>query len=222
VNTIVVPQRGRGIQIPAGFPDLESFCLWASSAEYPESGWYSYLQGKFWVDPSMERESHNQIKGEFAAVLGSLVKAARLGRYYHDRMGLSNTEADLGTEPDGMFVSFESFRSERVQRVNGGEEDPLWLEGTPDMVLEVVSLTSVHKDREVLPELYWLAGIPEYWLVDPLGDKLQFDVLRHTTKGYVTTRKQAGWVKSAVFGKAFRLTQKQGPDGYREFLLEVR
>src|SRR5256885_8764701 len=46
------------------------------------------------------------------------------------------------------------------------EEGYLELEGTPDMVLEVVSESSVQKDTKRLRQLYWQAGIREYWLVD--------------------------------------------------------
>jgi Uma2 family endonuclease len=167
----------------------------------------------------MERVGHNQIKNEFGVVIGGLVRAADSGRYFPDGMGLRNDEADLGTEPDGMFVSDKSLQTGRV-RLEG--EDSLWLEGTPDMVLEIVSPTSIEKDHEVLRELYWIAGIPEYWLVDPLGDQLQFDVLRRGPKGYVVTRKQGGWVKSAVLGKSFQLTQRVRKDGNPQYVLEVK
>ncbi|HZU36585.1 MAG TPA: hypothetical protein VFA18_11780 [Gemmataceae bacterium] len=50
---------------------------------------------------------------------------------------------------------------------------------------------------------------------------LKFDILRHTAKGYVATRKQDGWMKSAVFGKAFRLTQQVNQLGHPEYTLEA-
>jgi Uma2 family endonuclease len=37
------------------------------------------------------------------------------------------------------------------------------------MVLEVVSASSVEPDTQTLRELYWAAGIKEYWLVDARG-----------------------------------------------------
>ena len=83
-------------------------------------------------------------------------------------------------------------------------------------VLEVLSDSSVEKDIVILFDAYWQAGIAEYWLVDARKGPVRFDIYRHTSKGYVATRKQAGWVKSAVFSKSFRLSQRQGPLGYRE------
>jgi hypothetical protein len=34
----------------------------------------------------------------------------------------------------------------------------------------------------------------------------RLDILKRGREGYVATRKQAGWLKSAVFGRSFRLT----------------
>jgi Uma2 family endonuclease len=106
--------------------------------------------------------------------------------------------------------------------VEGAKGGYVELEGIPDMVLEVMSDSSVHKDTEQLRELYWQAGIREYWLVDARKEPLTFEILRHTAKGYIATRKQAGWLKSAVFGKSFQLTQRTDDLGYPEYRLAVR
>jgi Uma2 family endonuclease len=106
--------------------------------------------------------------------------------------------------------------------VEGKKEGYVELQGTPDMVLEVVSESSVTKDTITLQELYWQAMIPEYWIVNARGASITFEILRHTAKGYVATRKQAGWVKSAVFGKSFRLTQQTDDLGNPEYTLAVR
>jgi Uma2 family endonuclease len=96
------------------------------------------------------------------------------------------------------------------------------MEVSPDMVLEVVSPGSTHKDRVTMRQAYWEAEIREYWVVDALKAPLQFDIFRYTTRGYVATRKQDGWLKSAVFGKSFRLTQQQNALGHPEYTLAVR
>jgi hypothetical protein len=67
--------------IPAWVDDLESFRRWAHSDEFPERGAFSYLNGEIWVDLRMEEFfSHNQVKGEFTAVLGAINRAQRLRR----------------------------------------------------------------------------------------------------------------------------------------------
>lgn len=219
MGTVVVAED---VRIPDSVKDLDSFCRWACSDEYPERGRFSFLDGEVWVDMSPEQfYTHNQVKGEFAVVLGGLVKSGRLGRFCHDRMLLRNDDADLATEPDGAFLSQKSLRARRVEVVPAAEGYDI-LVGVPDMVLEILSRTSERKDTVVLRRLYWLVGIPEFWLVDARGEQPQFDVLRHSRRGYVTARKQAGWVKSHVFGQSFRLTVQPDELGDPEYTLSVR
>jgi Uma2 family endonuclease len=106
--------------------------------------------------------------------------------------------------------------------VEGKHEGFVEMEGTPDMVLEVVSESSVGKDYKELRELYWRAGIPEYWLVDARGERLTFEILRHSSKSYAAVRKQEDWQKSAVFGKSFRLTRRADEQGNPEYELAIR
>jgi len=212
------------VQIPAGMDDLESFRRWARSGEMPQHGWYSFIAGKLWVDLSMEKLfTHNQVKGEYAVVLGSLAKAASVGRYFHDRTLLSHPGADLSTEPDGTFVSWAALETGRIRLVEAEENgDFVELEGTPDMVLEVVSKGSVRKDTVELLDSYWRAGIPEYWLVDARTAPARFDIFRHTAERYVAHEAQDGWLVSEVFGRMFQLSQQADRLGHPLYTLSVR
>jgi Uma2 family endonuclease len=87
------------------------------------------------------------------------------------------------------------------------------------MVLEVVSRHSVRKDTKILRNLYWRAGIPEYWLVDARKTPLQFDILRWTERGYSASRRREGWLKSKVFGRSFLLETKPDRLGHPQFFL---
>jgi Uma2 family endonuclease len=211
------------VRIPGWVVDLESFRCWARSDSYPPSGWFSFLHGQLWVDLSMEELfTHNLIKTEFTITLGGLVKSASLGYFCSDRMLLTNSAADLSTEPDALFASWDALQSGRLQLVKGAKKGYVELEGTPDMVLEVVSASSVRKDTKDLHDQYWRAGVPEYWLVDVRRDAPRFEILRHGRRSYVATRKQGGWTKSSVFNRSFRLTQETDPLGHPAFTLAVQ
>ena len=221
VNTVVVD--GESVHIPGWVVDLESFRRWVHSDEVPEKLRVCFLDGEVWVDMSKEQFfPHNQLKHEISFVLTGLIRAGRLGHYVPDGMLLTNVEANLSAGPDGAFVSRDSMRSGRARLVEGKQGGQVELEGTPDMVLEVVSDSSVKKDRVTLRDLYWKAAIPEYWVVDGRGEEMEFDILRCTAKGYVPARKQGGWIKSAIFGKSFRLTRQADEDGNPEYILEIR
>ena len=220
MSTIVIADQ---VRIPAWIADLDSFRRWARSGEYPERGWVSYLDGEIWADTNMEQLfTHNRVKTKYTVVLDEVVEENELGYFFSDRVLLTNPEANLSTEPDGTFVSFASIESHRVRLIEGSEDGFVELEGTPDMVLEVVSTFSVRKDTEVLRELYWRAGIPEYWLVDVRKEPLRFDILRRTGRGYVVSRRQGGWLKSGVFGRSFMLETKKDRLGNPQYFLRVR
>jgi Uma2 family endonuclease len=211
------------IAIPGWINDLESYRRWAHSDAYPERGWVSYLNGRIWVDSSMEEFlTHNAVKGAFAFAIMGILHGRASGRYVHDRMLLSNTAANLSTEPDGLFYLWETMRCGRLKLVPGKREGYMELEGAPDGVLEVVSKTSERKDKVELRELYWKAQVPEYWLVDARTDPPQFDILRHMPAGYEPTPAHAGWLRSEVLAKEFRLTCQPDPLGHPQYTVEVR
>jgi Uma2 family endonuclease len=215
--------RDKPVAVPTWVEDLEAFRRWVRSDEVPEKGRISFLYGGVWLDMSKEQAfSHNQVKTQFAMKIGILVEQGRLGRFFGDGMRLSDPEADLSHVPDGIFVSKQSLQTGRVRLIEGAKEGFIELEGSPDMVLEVVSQSSVRKDLVILRDLYWQAGIREYWVVDARGERLRFDILRHAAKDYVATRKQAGWLCSEVFGKSFKLTAQRDDLGYPEYTLSVR
>src|SRR5262245_11482556 len=218
--TIVIEDR---VWIPDRVRDLDSFCRWACSDDFPEKKRICFLNGEVWVEMSPEAlYTHNLVKAEFAMVLGRLVKANRLGKFCPDGMLIRNDAANLSTEPDGTFVSTRRLRSGRVTVERPIEEGYDIFVGTPDMVLEVVSDSSERKDTKVLRQLYWEAGIPEYWLVDPRGEEPVFEILCHGRDGYAAVRVQRGWQKSKVFGRSFRLTVAPDELGNPEFTLAVR
>lgn len=220
-GAILVHQDTVTARIPPWVVNHASFRKWAASDEFPQKGQFAFLSGNIWVDLSMERLVHNLIKGEIARVLATMAKESQSGQMLGDRMLLTNIKAGLSTEPDGMFLSRQSVKSGRVRLERG--QDSIEVEGSPDMVLEVVSPTSRQKDTVVLRDLYWKAGVKEYWLAEPGRDDVTFRILRSGVRGYTTVREQPdGWVKSTLFGKAFRLTRGTSPDGQPEYLLAVK
>src|SRR5438128_2182346 len=205
VATLVVYEDQ--VSIPPGINSLGKFRRWFHSDEFPETGRICFFHDEVWLDMSKEQVfSHNQVKSAYNIVLGRLATSTRPGRYFPDGILFVNEEAGLCCQPDGAFVTLESIRKGRISFRAGRQGGVLEVAGILDMALEVVSTSSVEKDTEILPELYWRAGIQEYWLVDARNERLAFDIFRHGPQGYVANRKQGGWIKSAVFGKSFRLT----------------
>jgi Uma2 family endonuclease len=217
-------REGATPSVPAWVVDLDSFCRWVESDDVPEKLRIWYLKGEVWIDMSKE-EVNTQVllKSRFFIVLGNLVDAGHLGRFYPDGLFLRNNAADIAGNPDATFVSTASLKAKRVRPIRGKKAKIIGLEGSPDMVLEVVSDSSTRKDLVVLKQGYWEAGVREYWLVDARREPLAFDIFRRTARGYASARKQDGWLKSVIFGKSFRLTrQTDDALGDAVFSLQVR
>jgi Uma2 family endonuclease len=215
--------ESRVIAVPEWVTDIESFRRWTDSDDCPHEYRLGWLKGQVWIDMGKEQIfSHVMVKTRITSRLDSLAQEQDLGIFLGDGVLLSNFAADISGNPDGTFLSNETLRSDRIRLLEGSRGGYTEIQGSPDMVLEVVSASSVEKDYDLLRKAYWEAGIHEYWLVDARKEPLKFDVLRHTPGGYVAARKPGGWVKSAVFGKSFKLTRRQSALGHPEFTLSVR
>src|SRR5947208_1648978 len=128
------------VSIPDWVVDLESFRRWADADDFPEKGRIWYLPGGVWIAMSEEQIfTHVLIKTEITVVVGGLVKGGGFGMYLTDGAFFSNEEADIGGKPDGLFISNASLDAKKVRLLEGMQAGHLEVEGTPDMVLEVVS-----------------------------------------------------------------------------------
>jgi Uma2 family endonuclease len=218
-------QRRPNLVVPASALTLTGFRAWARSTEFPEHGQISFLDREIYIDMSPEEiETHNKVKGEIGFVLIGLNKKRRLGEFYSDRTLLSNEEANLSTEPDAVFASWETLEAGRLRLVPRAntEGEYVELEGTPDWVMEIVSKSSVKKDTRELRAGYYRAGIAEYWLIDARGKAIDFQILVRGPEAYVATVGRGGWQRSPLFGRRFRLTRRRGRMGHWEYTLETK
>lgn len=123
-----------------------------------------------------------------------------------------------------MIVSHESLRLGRVRLVPKASEQPdryIELEGAPDLVVEIVSDSSVAKDNQRLPQAYWRAGVPEFWLADARGSELLFRIHHRGASGYEPAPTDPeGFQRSAIFDAWFRLARRRHRTGRWRYALE--
>lgn len=215
------------VEIPLGLKSLEEFRKWATSDGFPEQGRIDYLAGTIEVDMSPENLfSHGVLKSEMATVLGSRIKQLRLGRLFIDRTRISISAVDMSFEPDIVFVSRASIVEGRVVAVPYADNEPdqfIEFEGAPDLIVEIVSKSSVGKDTVRLPALYWQAGVREFWLADARNEKLLFQIYRHGESAFEPSRVDAdGFQWSEVLDCAYRLERYREEDGYWAYSLVER
>lgn len=179
--------------IPEWVTDIHAFRRWTDQDDFPETGRIWWLDGGVWADMSKEQEqifSHVRVKTEIAFILTGLAKSGNHGMFFTDGVLLTNFTGDFSGIPDGIFISDQSIADEKVRFIEGAETGYTELQGSPDIVLEIVSRSSIQKDTVTLRQAYWEAEIPEYWLVDAREEPIQFDVLRRTARIFRDTKKR--------------------------------
>jgi Uma2 family endonuclease len=195
--------------VPSGIFDHDGFRAWARSGDVSEGVRVAFIQGEVLLEMSPEStESHSKPKGTITSALWRIVDERDAGEAYPDRVLLTNVEAELSTEPDFVFASWEAFESGRLRLVtkSNRQDDYVELEGTPDLVVEIISDASVRKDEELLRRAYHRAGVPEYWLIDARYE-LSFVILHHTSDGYVPGAPNGEPQPSRVLGLRFELAR---------------
>jgi Uma2 family endonuclease len=210
--------------IPPSAHTLAGFRAWYASDDFPEEGRIEFLDGEIIVDMGHERlSSHVALKGDLTRALIGLAEELAAGEFYTDGSRLVNEAANLSCEPDGCYLTWQSVTAGRVQlRRSADGADVTEIVGTPEMVLELVSPSSVRKDTTRLVEAYHRAGIPEYWLVDARRDELVFRIFHQTPAGYIESGPTDGWRQSLVFRRQVRLDRTLNPIGIWKYRLLVR
>jgi Uma2 family endonuclease len=223
IKSVLIEEQ---IEIPFGLQSLDEFRVWATSPSFPERGRIDFLGGRIEVDMSPEDlYTHGKVKTELVVVLGQRIKRLDLGDLYTDSTRATCPKADLSSEPDIVFVSHRAIDTGRVRLVpKSGEPDRyVELEGAPDLIVEIVSDTSVAKDTERLPREYFQGGVPEFWLVDARGETLLFHVFRRGRSQYRRAPADAErYHRSRVFDCWFRLDRRRGARGRVAFDLREK
>jgi Uma2 family endonuclease len=201
------------LEIPA-IRNFDEFRKWARSAEFPERGRIDYIDGAIEVDPVTEDAlSHGSPKTELARVISNRVHEGRLGHAFIDATRVSCRQAKLSVEPDIVVVTHATLKSKRVRFTPGKSPEPrryVELTGAPDLVVEVLSDSSVAKDKQRLFNQYFEAGVVEYWLADARGSDLEF-VIHHRGKTAFrrVPRDRDGFQHSKVLGARYRFDREE-------------
>jgi Uma2 family endonuclease len=135
----------------------------------PEDGWrYEVLEGVLHMTPA-PRTSHQEVLGNLVDLVRTYVKSRSLGRVYFAPTDV-RLPGGLGNpvQPDLFFVA-----AEHLSKVKEA-----FVEGSPDLIAEVLSPTNWLDDRRDKYRIYAQAGVREYWIVDPDRKIVEVFVLR--------------------------------------------
>jgi Uma2 family endonuclease len=138
--------------------------------EFPEDGKrHELIEGDHVVTPAPNIR-HQNLVGELYARLRAFVKDRDLGHVLMAPTDVLLSEHEV-VQPDLLFVA-----REHLERI--GEA---YVDGPPDLVVEIVSETTRRRDEVAKRHLYERRGVEEYWVVDPVVDAIK--VHRRTASG---------------------------------------
>ncbi|MBI3924127.1 MAG: Uma2 family endonuclease, partial [Armatimonadetes bacterium] len=103
----------------------------------------------------------------------------------------------------------EALESGRVRYVPSHSGRLTEVEGPATLAVEVISDSSVGKDRKRLPPLYARAGVEELWIADARGRELAFEIYHLGQGAYTPALPDAqGFQLSLVLGRRIRLRRE--------------
>ena len=73
------------------------------------------------------------------------------------------------------------------------------MRGAPDLVIEILSPSSVKTDRGAKRDLYGAHGVAEYWLVDPIAETISIHRQRGGVLVAVNTFRRSQTLRSMLF-----------------------
>ena len=154
-----VIQVWRPTPAPSPRVTYEEFLDWADEDTLAE-----WVDGEVIMTSPASRR-HQEIALFLTQLMSSFVEHRGLGKVLPPPFQMKLP--DSGREPDLIFIAAEHLYRLRENR----------LEGPGDVVVEIVSPESEERDREVKLREYEEAGVPEYWIVDPLRRRFEAYVL---------------------------------------------
>lgn len=123
-------------------------------AKTPDDERYELLDGEL-IGLTAPAEIHQRVSILLGWRLIEFVTEHGLGRVYQAPFDVVLSDTDV-VQPDLLFVSNE--RAHVVTAAN--------VQGAPDLVVEILSPSSVERDRTLKRRLYARHGVSEYWIVD--------------------------------------------------------
>jgi Uma2 family endonuclease len=221
--TVLLDQE---IEIPT-IRDLAEFRRWALSDDFPQRGRIDYIAGRIEVDMSPEDFfTHGTLKAEIAAEVKDRVDELDLGHTLIAETRISSVPADLSAEPDVIVITHEAFDASRVQLVPKASGEPdrfVEVEGGPDLIVEIVSDSSVTKDTRRLPSAYYSAGVRELWLIDARGKVLFFQIHQRGEDEFIAAGKDPdGYQRSEVLNASYQLERSRHSRGHWVYRLRSR
>lgn len=121
-----------------------------------EEGWFEWVDGEV-IKMSDLSLRHQQLSRFLTAILQFWIETKKIGEVIPSPFQIRFDFRPSGRQPDIMFVSNENLHRLEKQ----------YVDGTADLIVEIVSPESLARDTQDKFLEYEMAGVKEYWIIDP-------------------------------------------------------
>jgi Uma2 family endonuclease len=129
---------------------------------FPDDGRrHELIVGEHYVSPA-PNEKHQIAAGNLHLDLGGFVRKNGVGRVFFAPFDLVLSDQDI-VQPDLLFISHQRAAVAKRQGTSA----------VPELVIEILSESTRKTDETIKRKLYEWAGVPEYWIVDPVLEKVK-------------------------------------------------
>lgn len=122
---------------------------------------YELLDGEI-MKKSSPTPWHQRLSGNLYTVLRQYVTEKKLGEVFYAPIDVFLNDYNA-PQPDLVFVS----EAKKSLITNDG------IMGVPDLVVEIISPSSVKRDRFQKRGIYERFAVPEYWIADPQNQEIE-------------------------------------------------
>jgi Uma2 family endonuclease len=169
-------------QPPPGPITYEQFVEWADDETHAE-----WVDGQVILMPVIAQR-HDAIVGFLRMLFGLVIAMTGRGVVHGEPFQVHLAALRRGRAPDVFFL-LEEHRSRLGKH---------YIEGPADIIVEVLSPESIHRDRVEKLREYQAAGVPEYWLLDDDTRRAEFRQLGPDGRYQVAFAGETGEYQSAV------------------------
>ena len=135
---------------------------WEDVLRMPDDGnRYEFIGGRLYMTPAPVTR-HQRVVMRLCLALSRILMDSRRGEVFSAPLLVQFPGTDDRVQPDLLFISHE-------RRSIIGEKQ---VTGAPDLVVEILSPSTAHRDRGIKLDLYARHGVRQYWIVDPVEDSV--------------------------------------------------
>jgi Uma2 family endonuclease len=158
----------------------------ADLVQFDETERYEIYDGRLISMALAPNMYHQRLVARLFRLLDGFAQSHQLGEVILAPMDVILAE-DNTAQPDLLYISKENAGIARD-----------WVRGAPDLVVEILSPSSIRRDRYEKLEQYARFGVKEYWIVDPANRSLEILALQEKRFAVHSSAAETGQADSKV------------------------